>query len=49
MDSGLFPNGIAVSPDDCVSPSAFSGGPHVVPIVTGPTMGCPQCARIRYI
>jgi gluconolactonase len=34
MDSGLFPNGIAVSPDDAL-----------LTFQNGPTMGCPQCPK----
>lgn len=47
MDSGSFPNGIAVSPDDAVlaigdfrEGRVWYGG-----FMTGPTMGCPQCSK----
>ena len=46
MDSGLFPNGIAVSPDDACSPSAISAGRiWYSTFQNGPTMGCPQCPK----
>jgi gluconolactonase len=47
MDSGLFPNGIAVSPDDAVlAVGDFRAGRMwYAPFMTGPTMGCPQCVK----
>jgi len=47
MDGGLFPNGIAVYPDntgiaigDCAA-----GRMWYAAFMTGPTMGCPQCPK----
>jgi gluconolactonase len=47
MDSGLFPNGIAVYPDntgiaigDCAAGRMWYGA-----FMTGPTIGCPQCPK----
>ena len=47
MDAGLFPNGIAVYPDntgiaigDCAA-----GRMWYAAFMTGPTMGCPQCPK----
>jgi gluconolactonase len=47
MDSGLFPNGIAVSPDDAVlAVGDFRAGRMwYAGFATGPTMGCPQCSK----
>ena len=47
MDGGLFPNGIAVSPDDGVlAIGDFNAGRMwYAPFMTGPTMGCPQCQK----
>jgi gluconolactonase len=47
MDSGLFPNGIAVSPDDnTLAVGDFRGGRMWwAGFETGPSMGCPQCAK----
>jgi gluconolactonase len=47
MDSGLFPNGIAVSPDDALlAVGDFSGGRiWYSTFQNGPTMGCPQCPK----
>jgi len=47
MDSGLFPNGIAVSPDDAVLAIGESRGSRIwySTFMTGPTMGCPQCTK----
>jgi gluconolactonase len=47
MDSGLFPNGIAVSPDNAVlAVGDFRAGRMwYAPFMTGPTMGCPQCVK----
>src|SRR5437588_9056361 len=47
MDSGLFPNGIAVSPDNALLAVAdFRGGRiWYAAFATGPTMGCPQCIK----
>ena len=47
MDSGSFPNGIAVSPDNAVvAVGDFrEGRVWYAPFMTGPTMGCPQCAK----
>ena len=45
MDSGLFPNGIAVSPDDPSAPrSSNFRGPEsgTARLQNGPTMGCPR-------
>src|SRR5207245_4546558 len=47
MDGGLFPNGIAVSPDDTVlAIGDFTGGRMWSALfTTGPTLGCPQCTQ----
>jgi gluconolactonase len=47
MDSGLFPNGIAVSPDDALlAVGDFRGGRiWYSTFQNGPTMGCPQCPK----
>ena len=47
MDSGFFPNGIAVSPDNGVLAVAESRASRMWygVFMTGPTMGCPQCAK----
>jgi gluconolactonase len=47
MDGGLFPNGIAVSPDNSVLAigDCAAGRLWYAAFSTGPTMGCPQCAR----
>jgi len=47
MDSGLFPNGIAVSPDDTLlAVGDFRGGQiWYSAFQNGPTMGCPQCPK----
>jgi sugar lactone lactonase YvrE len=47
MDSGSFPNGIAVSPDNAVvAVGDFrEGRVWYAPFMTGPTMGCPQCVK----
>ncbi len=51
MDSGLFPNGIAVSPDDAVlAVGDFRAGRMwCAPFMTGPTMGCHNASRTRCI
>jgi gluconolactonase len=47
MDSSLFPNGIAVSPDDALlAVGDFRGGRiWYSTFQNGPTMGCPQCPK----
>ena len=47
MDSGLFPNGIAVSPDNnLLAVGDFRGGRiWYSTFQNGPTMGCPQCPK----
>ena len=47
MDGGLFPNGIAVSPDNTVlAIGDFAAGRMWYALfTTGPTMGCPQCTK----
>ena len=47
MDSGLFPNGIAVSPDNALlAVGDFRGGRiWYSTFQNGPTMGCPQCPK----
>jgi gluconolactonase len=47
MDSGLFPNGIAVSPDDALlAVGDFRGGRvWYSTFQNGPTLGCPQCPK----
>jgi len=47
MDSGLFPNGIALSPDDALlAVGDFRGGRiWYSTFQNGPTMGCPQCPK----
>jgi gluconolactonase len=47
MDSGLFPNGIAVSPDDTLlAVGDFRGGRiWYSTFQNGPSMGCPQCPK----
>jgi gluconolactonase len=47
MDSGLFPNGIAVSPDNTLlAVGDFRGGRiWYSTFQNGPTMGCPQCPK----
>jgi gluconolactonase len=47
MDSGLFPNGIAVSPDDALlAVGDFRGGRiWYGTFQNGLTMGCPQCPK----
>jgi sugar lactone lactonase YvrE len=47
MDSGLFPNGIAVSPDDALlAVGDFRGGRvWYSTFQNGPSMGCPQCPK----
>jgi gluconolactonase len=47
MDSGSFPNGIAVSPDDGVLAIGDfrEGRVWYSGFTTGPTMGCPQCVK----
>jgi gluconolactonase len=47
MDSGSFPNGIAVSPDDAVLAIGDfrEGRVWYSSFMTGPTIGCPQCAK----
>jgi len=47
MDGGMFPNGIAVSPDDttlAIGDSA-AGRMWYGAFTNGPTMGCPQCPK----
>jgi gluconolactonase len=50
MDSGLFPNGIAVSPDDALlAVGDFRGGRiWYSTFQNGPTMGCPQCPKLQH-
>jgi gluconolactonase len=47
MDSALFPNGIAVSPDDnLLAVGDFRGGRiWYSTFQNGPTLGCPQCPK----
>ncbi|HET7880689.1 MAG TPA: SMP-30/gluconolactonase/LRE family protein [Acetobacteraceae bacterium] len=47
MDSGSFPNGIAVSPDNALlAVGDFrEGRVWYAPFMTGPAMGCPQCVK----
>jgi gluconolactonase len=47
MDTGLFPNGIAVSPNNAVlAIGDFRGGRMLYAgFTTGPTVGCPQCSK----
>jgi sugar lactone lactonase YvrE len=47
MDSGLFPNGIAVSPDDAMLAIGDfrAGRMWYAAFTNGPTMGCPQCPK----
>jgi gluconolactonase len=47
MDSGSFPNGIAVSPDNGVLAigDCREGRVWYSAFITGPTMGCPQCSK----
>ena len=47
MDSGSFPNGIAVSPDDAVlAIGDFREGRVLYgSFMTGPNIGCPQCTK----
>src|SRR5262249_24397144 len=47
MDGGLFPNGIAVSPDNSTLAigDCAAGGMWYALFATGPTMGCPQCKQ----
>src|SRR5206468_2492692 len=47
MDGGLFPNGIAVSPDNTVLAigDCAAGRMWYAAFTTGPTMGCPQCTK----
>jgi gluconolactonase len=47
MDGGLFPNGIAVSPDNTVLAvgDCAAGRLWYAAFTTGPTMGCPQCPQ----
>jgi gluconolactonase len=47
MDSGLFPNGIAVSPDNnLLAVGDFRGGRiWYSTFQNGPTLGCPQCPK----
>jgi len=47
MDSGLFPNGIAVSPDNTLlAVGDFRGGRiWYSTFQNGPSMGCPQCPK----
>jgi gluconolactonase len=47
MDSGLFPNGIAVSPDDnTLAIGDFRAGRMwYAGFAIGPNLGCPQCPR----
>ncbi len=47
MDSGSFPNGIAVSPDNGVLAigDCREGRVWYSTFITGPTMGCPQCSK----
>ena len=47
MDSGLFPNGIAVSPENTLlAVGDFRGGRiWYSTFQNGPTMGCPQCPK----
>jgi len=47
MDSGSFPYGIAVSPDNATLAIGdfLEGRVWYSTFVTGPTMGCPQCAK----
>ena len=51
MDSGSFPNGIAVSPNNAVLAIGDfrEGRVWYATFMTGPTMGCPQCTKIRCI
>jgi gluconolactonase len=47
IDSGLFPNGIALSPDDSLlAVGDFRGGrTWYAGFSTGSTLGCPQCTK----
>ena len=47
MDGGLFPNGIAVSPDNSTLAigDCAAGRMWYALFATGPTMGCPQCKQ----
>jgi gluconolactonase len=47
MDSGSFPNGIAVTPDDGVLAigDCREGRVWYSAFTTGPTIGCPQCSK----
>jgi gluconolactonase len=47
MDSGMFPNGIAVSPQDTVLAIGDfrAGRMWYATFANGPTMGCPQCPK----
>ena len=47
MDSGMFPNGIAVSPDNNVLAigDCAAGRMWYAAFTTGPTLGCPQCTK----
>jgi sugar lactone lactonase YvrE len=47
MDSSMFPNGIAVSPDDAtLAVGDFRAGRMwYAGFEIGPNMGCPQCPR----
>ena len=47
MDSGMFPNGIAVSPDNSTLAigDCTAGRMWYALFMTGPTMGCPQCKQ----
>jgi gluconolactonase len=47
MDSGSFPNGIAVSPDNAVLAIGDfrEGRVWYSGFITGPSMGCPQCVK----
>ena len=47
MDSGSFPNGIAVSPNDAVLAIGDfrEGRVWYSTFMTGPNMGCPQCTK----
>ena len=47
MDSGMFPNGIAVSPQNTVLAigNSRAGRMWYATFANGPTMGCPQCTK----
>jgi len=47
IDSGMFPNGIAVSPDNTTLAigDCTAGRMMYAAFMTGPTVGCPQCQK----